>query len=96
MVILWSQHAKIQLQEAYNYISRDSPKAAEKVINDIIDITLSLSLNPETHPPDKYKIDNDGAYRAFEIYHYRIAYRISNNSIRILRLRHTKMSPLKY
>jgi len=28
-------------------------------------------------PPDKFKKNNDGTWRAFEKYHYRISYRIT-------------------
>jgi len=33
----------------------------------------SLTNNPEIHSPDKYKQNNDGSYRAFELHRYRIA-----------------------
>jgi hypothetical protein len=43
-------------------------------------MTISLSKNPEIYPPDKYKKSNSGIYRAFELYRYRISYRIANES----------------
>jgi plasmid stabilization system protein ParE len=48
------------------------------------------------HPPDKFKLNNTGNYRAYEIYSYRIAYRILKDKVRILRVRHTSREPLKY
>ncbi|MGB0948547.1 MAG: type II toxin-antitoxin system RelE/ParE family toxin [Marinirhabdus sp.] len=42
-----------------------------------------------------HKIGNDGSYRAFEKHSYRVSYRITENEIRILRLRHTSRNPLK-
>ena len=45
---------------------------------------------------DKYKISNDGTYRAFEKHHYRIVYRFGNNVIRVLKVTHTKMNPKEY
>lgn len=84
----------MQLQKAFNYISQHSPQNAEKVRDEIIDLTLKIPSHPETFPLDKYKKNNDGSYRAFEIYHYRVSYKVTNNDIYIVRLRHTSMSPI--
>ncbi|MHB1178098.1 MAG: type II toxin-antitoxin system RelE/ParE family toxin [Daejeonella sp.] len=62
----------------------------------IIDLTIGLSEHPEKHPLDKFKKNNDGTWRAFEKYHYRISYRITPKEIRVVRLRHTSKSPLNY
>jgi len=56
----------------------------------------TLVNNPLKHPIDKYKKINDGSYCAFEIYHYRIAYKISNKQITILRFRSTHQEPKTY
>jgi len=95
-MVIWSKNAKLQLQKAFDYISQDSVQNAEKVRDEIIDLTINLSGQSEIFPLDKYKKNNDGTYRAFEIYHYRISYRIIKDSIHILRMRHTSMSPLFY
>lgn len=76
MVTTWSKSAKGQLQAAFNYIKQDSPQNAENVRDEIIVITIELALKPEIHPPDKYKLKNDGTYRAFELHHYRVSYRV--------------------
>lgn len=88
--------AKRQLKDAYVYIKEDSPQNAEKVKEKILSSIKSLNLNPEIHPPDKYRINNDGSFRAYEIYKYRISYHVSADEIRVLRIRHTKMNPLEY
>jgi plasmid stabilization system protein ParE len=74
----------------------DSPRNASKVVQEIADAVHKAIYNPEVYGPDKYKIENDGSYRAFEKHHYRIAYRFSKNIIRVLRIRHTSMEPLEY
>lgn len=56
----------------------------------------SLSVHPFRYPPDKNKDDNDGSYRAFVKHKYRVAYRVSENEIRILRIRSEKQEPLSY
>ncbi|WP_394348364.1 type II toxin-antitoxin system RelE/ParE family toxin [Mucilaginibacter corticis] len=56
----------------------------------------NLIENYNIYPTDKYKKDNDGTYHAFEIDEYRISYRVKNNQIKILRIRHTSRKISKY
>ncbi|WP_425474793.1 type II toxin-antitoxin system RelE/ParE family toxin [Niabella insulamsoli] len=58
--------------------------------------TKNLSRNPKIHALDKYRKQNDGSFRAYEIYHYRIAYHVTDKEIIILRVRHTSMEPKDY
>jgi plasmid stabilization system protein ParE len=74
----------------------ESLQNAEKLRDEIIDLTIELPKHPEKHPLDKFKKDNDGTWRAFEKHHYRISYRITSKEIRIVRLRHTSKSPLNF
>ena len=94
--IVVDNEAKYQLRQAYNYIKKDSVKNADKVRGSIVASINELVNNPEQHPPDKYRLDNDGSYRAYEIYKYRITYHITKDQITVIRIRHTKMSPLEY
>jgi len=96
MVAVWSKQAQAELAKAYEYIYEDSPKNAAKVRDEIIDTTIELPKHPEFYPPDKYKKNNDGTWRALELHRYRISYRVMKNEIRILRLRHTSRSPQTY
>jgi plasmid stabilization system protein ParE len=88
--------AKAQLKEAYEYIKLDSPKNAEKVRVKILSAIKELAVHPERHSPDKYRIENDGCFRAFEIYKYRVSYHISPDQITIVRILHTKREPKLY
>ena len=63
--------AKAQLKEAYTYTKLDSPKSADKVKAKILVSIKELADHPEKYPKDKYRLNNDGSYRAFEIYKYR-------------------------
>jgi plasmid stabilization system protein ParE len=96
MVTIWSNVAKRELQRAFEYIKKDSPQNASKVIDENIKLTISLQLKLEIHRLDRYKTNNDGSYRAFELHRYRISYRILPDTIRIVRMRPTSRSPLIY
>lgn len=41
-------------------------------------------------------VKEDGSFRANELHSYRIAYRITENEIIIVRVRHTSMEPKSY
>jgi plasmid stabilization system protein ParE len=94
--ISWSKTALKQFEAAISYIASDSVANAEKVAADIIHDLEKTILNPEFFPPDRYKLDNKDNYRAFERHHYRISYKVNNNVIRVLRIRHTGMEPKEY
>jgi plasmid stabilization system protein ParE len=78
------------------YILLDSTQNAELVRDEIIDATIGLPTHPEKYPLDKFKKDNDGTWRAFEKYHYRVSYKITPNEIRVVRVRHTSKSPQEF
>jgi plasmid stabilization system protein ParE len=96
MVTIWSKTAMSELRKAYHYIQLDSIQNAEIVRDEIIDITIALPRHPEKYPLDKFKKNNDGTWRAFEKYHYRVSCRVTPQAIRIVRLRHTSRSPLTF
>lgn len=94
--LVWTKRSQQHLKAAYDHIYEDSPQNAIKVVGSIAKAVNKAIINPEFYGPDKYKINNDGSYRAFEKYHYRIAYRYSKNIIRVLRIRHTKREPAEF
>ena len=94
--IIWSKTALKQFEFAINYIAEDSIQNAEKVRTEILEKIEKLVLNPEMYKADKLKTNNDGSYRAFELYHYRIAYRFIEKEILIFRVRHTGREPKEY
>jgi len=94
--IIWDIEARNNFYNAIVYIKEESPQNGEKVKRAIISKVNELKTNPEKHPPDKYRENNKGNFRAFEIYHCRISYYISKSEIRIVRFRHTSMEPLNY
>lgn len=94
--ISWDRHALRQFNKAILYIAEDSIQNAETVSADIIAKIEELPSRPERYPPDKYKSENDGNYRAFELHRIRVAYFTSTDMIRILRVRHTSREPQNY
>ena len=96
MVTVWAPQAIVELRKAYDYISKDSPQNARKVVDELTRIADQLPVQPEMFPADKFKKNNDGSWRAFEKFHCRISYLITSREIRIVRMRHTGRTPLQY
>ena len=94
--VVWDELARTALKLAYYHIKQDSLKQAEKVLHEIIAASKKLVDHPEIYPPDKYRKDKDVRFRAFEKYNYRISYFITEDTIRVLRLRHVKQEPKEY
>ena len=94
--IVWDKNAVNYLRGAIEFIRKDSPQNAEKVKQQIKNSVATLAEHPEKHPTDKYRSNNDGSFRAFELYRFRIAYFVSSSEIRIIRIRHTSQEPLSY
>lgn len=92
-VIEWDSVALRQFGAAIEYIAQDSLQNAQKVYSAVIQKIEALPDYPEMHPPDKYKLNNTGSYRAFELYRLRVAYFVGSDRIRILRVRHTSQEP---
>lgn len=96
LIVIWDKVAKTQLKKAYNRIKEESLQGAETVKNGILESVGKIPEHPQKYPPDKLKKDNPGNYRAFEIFNYRIAYKITEENIQVLRVRHVKREPLSY
>ena len=95
-MVLWNKRASIYFRNIFDRIKRDSYSNAEKVRDGIIKIIDTLPENPEKYPPDKFKRNNTGLFRAFEKFSYRISYRFTTSEIRILRIRHVKQEPKEF
>jgi plasmid stabilization system protein ParE len=88
--------AKVHLQEACQYIRKDSVQHAEQVKAGLLASFKELLRHPQKCPLDKYRLNNDGSYRAYELFKYRISYHVTAEQVTILRIRHTKMNPQQY
>ena len=96
LVVVWNKQAVAYFRKAYQHIKEESFRNAEKVREGITKIVDGLPDHPEKHTHDKYKRNNRGNYRAFEKYSFRIAYKITEKEIRILRMRHVKQEPKEF
>ena len=94
--IIWSKNSEIHLKKIYDYIKQDSFQNAENILHNITKNVNYLNSNPEHFSIDKYKLKNDGSCHAFEIYSYRISFRIKKDIRLILRIRSTNQKPLNY
>jgi plasmid stabilization system protein ParE len=94
--IIWDTVAKSSYKKFLIHIRSDSYQNAISVHEDIGTLLGRLIKHPESHPPDKYRIDNDGSFRAFEKHKLRISYRVMSDSIRIIRARSVRQEPLNY
>src|SRR5690606_37198194 len=96
IAVIWTETTKKQLQEIYLYIAEESIVQADRVFNKLVKSTAGLPKHPKKHPLDKYKTDNDGYYRAYELFHYRVSYRTTDTAIYIVRIRSTHKNPEEY
>ena len=95
--VKWSKPALNQLDKALDFIIENGfISYAAELEESIISRIGNLISNYTIYPTDKYKKDNDGSYRAFEVDEYRISYRVKKSQIKIIRIRHTSRKPLKY
>jgi len=94
--LIWDEHALVRLEASLRYISETSTQQAEQVEQTILEKIDLIRVHPERFPPDKYKRNNSGSYRALEINSYRISYHYTEHTIRILRFRHVKQDPSEY
>jgi len=98
MVIKWNKTATRQLLDAIDFIENAGyAEYAIELEKEILQRIRQLPDNPNLYPVDRFrKSNNDNNYRAFTVDNYRISYRIGNNEIGIVRIRHTSRRVKKY
>ncbi|TDE11591.1 type II toxin-antitoxin system RelE/ParE family toxin [Dyadobacter psychrotolerans] len=97
MSIKWNKIAIKQLLNIIQFIEEnDFDNYSELLENDILKKIKDLPATHSHQSPDRFKTNNDGSYRAFEIDRYRISFRVLLNEIRILQIRHTSRLPRQF
>ena len=93
--IIWTGEAETWLQDIYNHIAQDSPEAAIRVVQGILERTQQLLAFPTSG--QRYRIERDGDIRILLYGHYRIAYQVRNdNRITILGVFHGALDLERY
>jgi len=92
-LIVWNQSALVSLENALHRIAIYSVRKAEQVEQAVLSKLQEIVRHPERYPPDKYKKENPGNFRAFETHDYRISYLHTEREIRVLRIRQVKQKP---
>ena len=95
-IVIWDLKAKNDLKEIYDYLKQQSLYAAKRVRDEILSVTRKLPEGPNIFVADELKEKNDGTYRVFYIFNYRIVYRVKSESIIVLRIQHTSREPKEY
>lgn len=94
--IIWSSDAEKQFFTVLEYLDQEAPHAINIVGGEIKEIINGLVTHFNHYPIDRFKINNDGSYRAALVYNYRISYKIEDSYIYILRIRHASREPLLF
>lgn len=92
--IIWDKNAVEELEEILEQISKDSIAGARIVKSGILDTLKTIKKSPYIFAADILKENNDNSYRSFTVYSYRISYKVENEFIKILRVRHTSRESL--
>jgi plasmid stabilization system protein ParE len=93
MKVVWSERAKISLSEIYEYVYQDSPKAADRVLESILDKTNSLQNEQIEYPKDP--ILNDQRFRFILLWSFKIIYQRTESKVIIIEIFHTRKDPGK-
>ena len=95
-IIIWSKNASIQYYKILKHLKENAPESIDLVGNSILDLIESLSTQYNHYPLDRFKKNNDGTFKATFVFSYRISFKISHNSVNIIRIRHTSREPKGY
>ena len=94
--LIWDDLAVDQLDEYLKNVSKQSESAPNLIRDRILSRLKAVQKNPYICEPDRFRDNNDGSYRAFTVYTYRVTYSIKDNYIRIIRVRSSNKEPLEY
>jgi plasmid stabilization system protein ParE len=89
-----TEQAEAELAEVYEWIAADSPEQAAIWFNGLVEVSESLSTNPERCPraPESNEIDRE--IRQLLYGKYRILFTIREDTVYLLHVRHGAMRHL--
>lgn len=91
MKIVWSERAKAQVREIFEFIAEDRPMGAERILEDLLERVQLLTEFPEQGPVWGGQRRPDLRSILFES--HRVVYRWRPDEIAVLSVRHTRMQP---
>ena len=93
--IRWTEESLRWLEDIHDYISQDSPNAAQRVVSAIYEKAQILKEFPEIGY--LYRKDNDVTVRVLLYGHYRIAYSLrTTKTVTILGIFHGSLDITRY
>ena len=93
--VYWSFQANEDLADIYAYIEEDSPAAADKVIDTLLDLGHSLATLPERFPREWDLEDAPLIFRFIPKWNYKIIYTVKEEEglVIIARVFHASQNP---
>jgi len=89
--VRWAERARDDIREIYDFIARDSPRAAEALVERVLHSTERLASFPESgRTVPEFP---DLGYRELLVGSYRIWYRIENATVWIVTVVHGRRLP---
>jgi plasmid stabilization system protein ParE len=94
--IVWDLNEFERFKELIKKIKRRSENLAQNIKNNVKTNLNLIKTNPHLFEVDSLKIGNDGSYRKFICIHLKIAYKIEEDYIIIVRVRLANGEPSEY
>jgi len=96
MKVFWTDTARNQLEDIFNYFSEKANlKTAKKIIEKIIDRTIQLENNPLSGTKEPLLQQRKFEYRYLVEGHYKIIYWIDGNYIKVASIFDCRQNPVK-
>jgi toxin ParE1/3/4 len=94
--ILWSDTSQRQLQDIFDYYSlKAGIRVAKKVVNEIVEKSIQLEMNPLIGPKEPLLEQALYDYHYLVVRNYKIIYRFNNQIIWIVSVFDCRQNPTK-
>lgn len=94
--VLWTDTARFQLEDIYDYYkTKASLKVAKKIVTKIIDRTIKLEKHPNIGQIEELLKERQNSYRYLVEGNYKIIYWIEDNYIKIASVFDCRQNPEK-
>ena len=96
MKIVWMKNAKRQLDEIHDFLAGQSPTAAVKFYNGLIDEVERLADFPEMAPVEALLISRPERFRSLVVMKtYKVIYFIDNRAVNVVTVWDCRQNPTK-